>query len=87
MNMNFDFNNPTRLIFGSGKLSELAHLKLPGTNALLLMSNGKSAKISGAYEQMKDCLVKSEEYQNIKSNLQNRISQNLPRLWKTLSKK
>lgn len=51
MNMNFDFNNPTRLIFGSGKLSELAHLKLPGTNALLLMSNGKSAKISGAYDQ------------------------------------
>lgn len=51
MNMNFDFNNPTRLIFGSGKLSELAHLKLPGTNALLLMSNGKSAKISGAYDR------------------------------------
>lgn len=51
MNMNFDFNNPTRLIFGSGKLSALAHLKLPGTNALLLMSNGKSAKISGAYDQ------------------------------------
>ncbi|MFQ9985914.1 MAG: iron-containing alcohol dehydrogenase, partial [Lachnospiraceae bacterium] len=51
MNMNFDFNNPTRLIFGSGKLSKLAHLKLPGTNALLLMSNGKSAKISGAYDR------------------------------------
>ena len=32
-------------------------------------------KISGAYEQMKDCLVKSEEYQNIKSNLQNRIGE------------
>lgn len=51
MNMNFNFNNPTRLIFGSGKLSKLAHLKLPGTNALLLMSNGKSAKISGAYDR------------------------------------
>lgn len=51
MNMNFDFNNPTRLIFGSGKLSKLAHLKLPGTNALLLMSNRKSAKISGAYDR------------------------------------
>ena len=32
-------------------------------------------KISDAYEQMKDCLVKSEEYQNIKGNLQNRIAE------------
>ncbi len=32
-------------------------------------------KISSAYEQMKDCLIKSEEYQNIKGNLQNRIGE------------
>ena len=23
MNMNFDFNNPTKILFGSGKLNEL----------------------------------------------------------------
>ncbi len=32
-------------------------------------------KINLSYEQMKDCLIKSEEYQGIKANLQNRISE------------
>ncbi len=48
----FDFYNPTRLIFGSGKLSELGDLPLPGKKALLLLSNGKSAKTSGAYDKV-----------------------------------
>lgn len=51
MNMNFNFNNPTNLIFGSGKLNELGKQKMPGEKALLLMSNGKSAKVSGAYDK------------------------------------
>lgn len=51
MNMKFNFNNPTQLIFGSGTLCELGKQQLPGKKALLLMSNGKSAKISGAYDQ------------------------------------
>ncbi len=48
----FDFYNPTHLIFGSGKLSELGDLPLPGKKALLLLSNGKSAKTSGAYDKV-----------------------------------
>lgn len=51
MNMNFDLNTPTRLIFGSGKLNELGKQKMPGKKALLLMSKGKSAKVSGAYDK------------------------------------
>lgn len=51
MNMNFNFNNPTHLIFGSGTLNTLGKHKMPGTKALLLMSNGRSAKISGAYDK------------------------------------
>ena len=50
--MSFDFNNPTHLIFGSGKLSELGRQKLPGKKALLLMSGGRSAKVSGAYDKV-----------------------------------
>ena len=46
MNMNFNFNNPTNLIFGAGKLNELGNQKLPGKKALLLISNGKSVKIT-----------------------------------------
>lgn len=51
MNMNFDFNNPTHILFGSGKLNELGKQPMPGKKALLLMSSGKSAKISGAYDR------------------------------------
>ena len=37
MNMTFNFNNPTNLIFGSGTLGELGKQKLPGKKALLLI--------------------------------------------------
>ena len=47
MNMNFNFNNPTNLLFGSGKLNELGNQKMPGTRAMLLTSNGKSTKANG----------------------------------------
>ena len=39
MNMKFDFNNPTRILFGSGKLDELGSQTLPGKKALVLISN------------------------------------------------
>lgn len=59
MNMNFDFNNPTRILFGSGKLSELGSQPMPGKKALLLMSGGKSAKVSGAYDRTLEQLHKA----------------------------
>lgn len=59
MNMNFDFNNPTRILFGRGKLNELASQPMPGKKALLLMSGGKSAKVSGAYERTLEQLRKA----------------------------
>ncbi len=30
MNMYFDFNNPTRILFGRGKLNELGNQPMPG---------------------------------------------------------
>ena len=55
MNMNFDFYNPTRILFGRGKINELGNsisemrsAGILGKKAMLLMSCGKSAKISGA---------------------------------------
>ena len=59
MNMNFDFNNPTRILFGSGKLNELGNQPMPGKKALLLMSGGKSAKMSGAYDRTLEQLHKA----------------------------
>jgi alcohol dehydrogenase len=51
MRMSFHFYNPTRIVFGSGTLNELGNQALPGKKALLLMSCGKSAKVSGAYDR------------------------------------
>lgn len=59
MNMNFDFNNPTRILFGSGELNELGNQPMPGKKALLLMSGGKSAKVSGAYDRTLEQLHKA----------------------------
>ena len=72
MNMNFDFNNPTRILFGSGKLNELGNQPMPGKKALLLMSGGKSAKVSGAYdrtlEQLHKAGVKVAEFARVMEN-------------------
>lgn len=59
MNMNFNFNNPTNLIFGAGKLNELGNQKLPGKKALLLISNGKSVKTYGTLDRVQEQLNKA----------------------------
>lgn len=47
MSINFNFNNPTNLFFGSGKLNELGGLTMPGKKAMVLISNGRSTKANG----------------------------------------
>lgn len=72
MNMNFDFNNPTRILFGSGKLDELGSRPMPGKKALLFMSGGRSAKVSGAYDrtlkQMEKAGVEIAEFAKVMEN-------------------
>lgn len=51
MNMNFHLFTPTRLIFGAGKLNELGNQTMPGRKALLLISNGKSARRNGSLDR------------------------------------
>ena len=59
MNTNFDFYNPTHILFGSGKLDELENQPMPGKQALLLISAGKSAKDSGPPERAQAELEKA----------------------------
>lgn len=59
MNMNFNFNNPTNLIFGAGKLGELGNQKMPGKKALLLISSGNSVKKYGTLERVQKQLEKA----------------------------
>ena len=51
MMMDFIFNNPTKLLFGTGKLGELHLETLPGKKALLLTSNGQSTHTNGSIER------------------------------------
>lgn len=60
MNMNFNFNNPTNLVFGAGALNKLAEQKLPGKKALLLISSGKSTKENGYLNRTIAQLEKAE---------------------------
>lgn len=55
----FNFNNPTNIVFGSGKLNTLSEQVLPGKKALLLISNGRSAKVNGSLDKVKEQLAKA----------------------------
>lgn len=46
----FNMYCPTRILFGLGKVQSLHTLQLPGKRALIVTSNGKSAKVSGALD-------------------------------------
>jgi len=55
----FNYYNPTRIVFGSGKLNTLAEQELPGKKALLLISNGKSTKVNGSLGRVKEQLAEA----------------------------
>lgn len=60
MNMNFNFYNPTNLIFGAGKLDTLGDPKMPGKKALLLISSGNSVKKYGTLGRVQKQLEKAK---------------------------
>lgn len=49
---NFTFYMPTRVLFGSGRLSRLHEENLPGKKALIITSNGNSVKKYGYLERL-----------------------------------
>lgn len=52
----FEYNKPTRLYFGAGELNNLSSHPMPGTKALLVISNGKSMKTNGTLQRVEDQL-------------------------------
>ena len=56
---NFIYDIPTRLLFGPGALDKLGEEKLPGKKGLLVMTGGKSAKATGAYDRLLAQLAKA----------------------------
>ena len=52
---NFDFKNPTKIIFGEGEIKKIAD-ELPSDARVLLLYGGGSIKKNGIYEQVKTAL-------------------------------
>ena len=48
--MSYKWNVPTKVLFGPGKVHDLAKEKMPGEKALVVISNGKSVKDNGALD-------------------------------------
>lgn len=49
--MPYEFFNPTRVLFGPGQLNHLHAQTMPGKKAMVVISNGKSTRESGALDR------------------------------------
>ena len=70
--MTFDYYIPTKILFGAGKLNQLAEEKLPGQKALIVISCGTSMKKFGYLDRVIDLLkqqgIESVVYDKILPN-------------------
>lgn len=48
--MSYNFFDPTRVLFGAGQLNSLHEQAMPGKKAMVVISNGKSTRESGALD-------------------------------------
>lgn len=55
----YNMYSPTRTIFGCGTIKELHKQKMPGRKALVVISNGKTAYVSGGLELLKEELAQA----------------------------
>lgn len=55
--MKFNYYVPTKILFGPGKLNELASEKLPGKKALIVITAGKSVKENGYLSRLEKILT------------------------------
>ncbi|MDO4849354.1 MAG: iron-containing alcohol dehydrogenase [Coriobacteriia bacterium] len=55
--MSYTWNLPTKVLFGPGKVKELANEEMPGKKALLVISCGKSVRENGALAAVEKCLT------------------------------
>ena len=70
--MSFDYHIPTKILFGAGKLNQLAEEPLPGTKALIVISNGMSMRKHGYLDRLEDLL----RQQSIDSIIYDKIQPN-----------
>lgn len=68
----FDFDIPTKILFGPGKLDELKREKLPGKLALVILSSGCVMREKGYLDRLLDVL----KYHQIDHMIYDRVSSN-----------
>lgn len=49
--MSYNFYDPTRVLFGAGQLNQLHSQTMPGKKAMVVISNGRSTRASGALDR------------------------------------
>lgn len=66
---NFSYQNPTRIVFGDGQISQLSQL-VPASSKVLLTYGGGSIKQNGVYQQVIDALKEHQvvEFSGIEPN-------------------
>ncbi|MHA6697978.1 iron-containing alcohol dehydrogenase [Chryseobacterium sp. A301] len=67
--LNFDYKNPTKILFGEGQIENLAR-EIPADAKVLILYGGGSIKKNGIYDQVKSALKSHEvlEFQGIPAN-------------------
>lgn len=67
--LNFEFKNPTKIIFGKGQIEKIAS-EIPANAKVLMLYGGGSIKDNGIYEQVKSALSNFEvvEFGGIPAN-------------------
>lgn len=67
--LNFEFKNPTKIIFGKGEIKKISK-ELPADAKVLVLYGGGSIKTNGVYEQVMDALKGFEvlEFSGIPAN-------------------
>ena len=68
----YHFYDPTRVLFGAGQLDALHRCAMPGKRAMLVISNGKSVRVSGALdrtlEQLRMAGVETVLFDRVEAN-------------------
>lgn len=70
--MHFDFYIPTQIIFGRGRLKELADIAMPGKKALIVITNGHSMRNLGYLDRV----VKLLEEQGVECEVFDKVLPN-----------
>ncbi len=67
--LNFDYHNPTRILFGKGEIAKLSEL-IPKQARVLLLYGGGSIKQNGVYDQVASALGEHQwsEFSGIEAN-------------------